>query len=149
MKKFAGILIIALILILITVFLPLFEAGGGTFNFKADPGFINVCKLIFNDPGLILKLPTATFTAAVFIPAVLLLIFSLARSKVMCIISSLLGIGCLGYAFFAFSEQASATAMYFGDVACIPIATWAAALLFIIAFIWACALKTAKKPAKK
>ena len=152
-NKFVGILIIAIILILISVLTPLFKLEEvGTFNFKDvfnPQGFIDICKMIgANGPGVVFKSLPVLFTAAVFVPAILLFLFALLRSKVMCIISSLLGIGCLGYAFYGFSKSVSSSASYFGNVANIPLATWIAALLFIVAFIWACAIKVVK-PAKK
>lgn len=144
-KQFIGIIVIALVIIAISVFLPMYEIMGGTFNFSSEVKFLDVCKAVTSTPiSDSLKSFPVLFTCAAFIPAVLLLVFGICRSKVFCIISALLGLGCLGYSVFAFSQQASSSALYWGDMACISIWTWVAALLFLIALIVGFALKKKK-----
>ncbi len=144
-KQFIGIIVIALIIIAISVFLPMFQDMGGTFNLSSELSFIDKVKVVTSQPvSDSLKRFPVLFTCAAFIPAVLLLIFGICRSKVFSIISALLGIGCLGYSVYAFSRQATSSALYWGDMACISIWTWFIALLFLIALIVGFAIKEKK-----
>ena len=141
-KQFIGIIVIALAIIAVSVFLPMYEVMGGTFNFSSELSFIDVAKFVTSNPiSDSFKLFPVLFTCAAFIPAVLLLIFGVCRSKVFSIISALLGLGCLGYSVFAFSQQATSSALYWGDMACISVWTWLVCLLFLIALVVGFAIK--------
>lgn len=144
-KQFIGIIVIALAIIAVSVFLPMYEVMGGTFNFSSELSFIDVAKFVTSNPiSDSFKLFPVLFTCAAFIPAVLLLIFGICRSKVFSIISALLGLGCLGYSVFAFSQQATSFALYWGDMACISVWTWLVCLLFLIALVVGFAIKKKK-----
>ena len=144
-KQFIGIIVIALAIIAVSVFLPMYEIEGGTFNLSSDLSFIDKVNFVTSHPLSDLFIyPPVLFTCAAFIPAVLLLIFGICRSKVFSIISALLGLGCLGYSVFAFSQQATSSALYWGGMACISVWTWLVCLLFLIALVVGFAIKKKK-----
>ena len=144
-KQFIGIIVIALAIIAVSVFLPMYEIEGGTFNLSSDLSFIDKVNFVTSHPlSDLFSYPPVLFTCAAFIPAVLLLIFGICRSKVFSIISALLGLGCLGYSVFAFSQQATSSALYWGGMACISVWTWLVCLLFLIALVVGFAIKKKK-----
>ena len=86
------------------------------------------------------------FTLAAITPAFVLLISSICKSKVMCIISSLAGVAGMAFMLIRYCSDSNYNAEHlFGEYSSISMGTWIVTALFVVALIVSIAIKKREK----
>ena len=150
LKPFIPIIIIAVALVLVIMFLPIFKVWGGTTNLEFgsdDENFFDVIEFVFGGKEYMsYNMWVVQFTLAAIIPAFVLLISSICKSKVMCIISSLAGVAGMAFMLIRYCSDSSYNAEHlFGEYSSISMGTWIVTALFVVALIVSIAIKKRAK----
>ena len=139
---FAILIALSAGILFVVMFVPMFDVWGGLFPKGADYTFFDVVRYLFE--GTDFDMWVEIFAWSAFVPAVALLISSMAKGRVMAILSSASGGGLLLYNLFRFiSQNDTSDVFHFGDCS-ICIGFWIALALFAVCF--ACSIMI-KKPA--
>ena len=143
-KRFLPIILLSLILIANTIFVPMFSVWGGLFPSGTTHSFIDALDELNRFVGGSYRLWPEIFIWSAFVPAIALLISALAKSKIMAVQSSVAGIGLLLYNLNRYITQVGIDFALNIDNGNIGIGFWIATALFIVCFFYAISIKKQK-----
>lgn len=125
--------IISMIALINVIFVPIFDVWGGLFPSDPDGNFFYVVEALFNDPEAFFEW-VVMFTAAAFIPGVLMLIFSVSNNKTGVKVCAGLGIVLIVLLLLSHTSQ-NGTESLSPEDGNIAIGTWIALVLFVAALV--------------
>lgn len=136
---FILLVVFSVITLLTVMFIPMFCVGGGLFTIDADYTFFDVVKSLIH--GTDFSMWVEAFTWSAFVPAIVLFFSSIAKGKVMSILSSASGVGLLLYNLFRFISQHELSDVFDFDDCSISVGFWIALILLIVCFFRAISIK--------
>lgn len=128
--SFNSLIVLSIIQLFTIVFIPMFDVWGGLFPGDADYHFWDVVANLFE--GTDFNMWIELFSWSAFVPAVILLISSIAKGRIVPLLSSASGAGLLLFNLFSFIDQNSLSDVFDFEDCDISIGFWIALLLFVI-----------------
>lgn len=126
-------LIISIIALLNVLFVPIFDVWGGLFPGHPDDNFMDVVEYVFDGDS---NIWVVVFTLSIFVPSLLMLIFSFTEKSGMFKVSSGLGVGLLVFDLIHFVSQNEWSDLFDFDDCSVSIGMWLGLAIFIAALIF-------------
>lgn len=130
------LIILSVLLLLSIIFLPMYNRGlimGEIYPNDQSIYFWEVMEMVFEESDAF-RYYVVDFTVVALVFGVVLLFSSFAKSKIMCILSSVGGAGGMLYFLIKFISQESIEDVFSFDETAICIGFWVTLILFVVSF---------------